>query len=122
MRDTEKPRKKSTAYDFFAKIAGNLRLNELPKHERFNLVSSAIIAIVALALAIPPFLALVTNMIIAVGNIFIISSGKAEYAQEINTSIFGTIIIPLLIVVVESIICKIYCFVVAKMNKPHDGD
>ena len=122
MSDSEKPRKKNTIYDFFVKIADNLNLRELPKHERFNLVSSAIIALVALALAIPPLLALITNMVAVIGNIFIILAGNAKDAQEINTSVFATIIAPLLIVVVESIICKIYCIAAAKTNKPPDSE
>lgn len=117
MSNKENSPKKTTIYDFFIKIAGALNLRDLPEYERFNVLLSAIIAIVALALALPPVLALVNNIVISIGNIFIIASGKPEHVQTPNTSISHfTIILPLLIVFIESLVCKILCVQYKKIN------
>lgn len=122
MGSNEKPsKKKDGIYDFFAQIAGTLGLGNMPNYQKFNVISSAIIAVVALALALPPVLAWVTNIIISIGNIIIIVTGHAEHIQAVSASAFVTVIIPLLLVVVESIICKIYCGFAAKINKTPDG-
>lgn len=118
MSDHEKPHPKASPHDFFIKIVGVLNLRELPEYERFNLTLSAVIAVVALALALPPILALVNNIVISIGNIIIIVSGNPEHVQSINNSISVTIILPLVIVVLESIVCLILCHFYKKMNKP----
>jgi len=118
MSDHEKPHQKASPHDFFIKIVGVLNLRELPEYERFNLTLSAVIAVVALALALPPILALVNNIVISIGNIIIIVSGNPEHVQSINNSISVTIILPLVIVVLESIVCLILCHFYKKMNKP----
>ena len=121
MGSNGRPGKKGGMYDFFAQIAGKLGLGNLPTYQKFNVISGAIIAVVALALALPPVLVWVINIIIAIGNIIIIVSGHAEYVQEFIASTSTTVIIPLLIVAVELVICKIYCGFAAKTNNPPDG-
>lgn len=116
MSDKEKSPKKTTIHDFFIKIVGALNLRDLPKYERFNLLLSAIIAIVALALALPPVLALVNNIVISIGNIIIVALGMPEHIQTPNSSISLTVILPLLIVFIESIVCMVLCFLYKKIN------
>lgn len=122
MGSNGRPGKKGGMYEFFVRIVETLDLGSMPSYRRFNVISTAIIAVVALALAIPPVLAMVTNIITSIGNIFLIAHGHAEDVQPVNASATFTVVIPLLLVVAESIICKIYCVVAAKRNKPPDGD
>lgn len=117
MSNQVKTPKKATIHDFFIKVVGVLKLHELEKYERFNLISSAIIAVVALALSLPPVLALVNNIIISIGNIIIVVSEKYDHTQSPNNSVGVTIILPLLIVLGESIVCKIMCCLYKKINK-----
>lgn len=117
MSNQVKPPKKSTIHDFFIKVVGALKLHELEKYERFNLISSAIIAVVAIALALPPVLALVNNIIISIGNIIIVVSGNHAHTQSPNDSVGVTIILPLFIVLGESIACKVLCHYYKKINK-----
>lgn len=113
--------KKTTIHDFFIKIVGALNLQDLPKYERFNLLSSAIIAIVAIALALPPVLALVNNIIISIGNIIIIALKMPEHIQTPNTSTSLTVILPLFIVFIEGVVCRLLCFYYKKNDTPEDG-
>lgn len=122
MSDKEKPSRKTTIHDFFIKIVESLNLSELPKYEKLNLLLSAILGVVALALALPPVLVLVNNIIISIGNVIIVIFGKTEHIQAPNTSVSLTIILPLVLVFIESILCLILCFFYKKLNSTPSND
>lgn len=120
MSDHDKPPKKFTIHDFFIKIVGGSNLRDLPKYERLNLILSAIIAVVALALALPPILAQVNNIVVSILNAVIIISGNPEHIQSTNNSISVTIILPLAFVSFETIICLVLCYFYRKRNNTPD--
>lgn len=114
---------KNGMYEFFVQLIEKLNLDKLPNYQKFNVISTAITAVLTLALALPPVLAWVTNIIVAIGNVVIIIVTKqSELVQPINASTFTTVIVPLLFIVVELIICTIYCYFASKINNPPDGD
>lgn len=109
MKGKENRPKKSTIFDFFIRIVDNINLSGLPSYEKLNLLLTVILVIVVLALAIPPALVMIDNIIISVGNVIIIALGKSERIQPIEASSPFSIEILLLIVAVESIACLILC-------------
>lgn len=113
---SEKPPRKTTIYDFFIKIVEALKLQDLPKYAKFNLLSTAMVAVVALALAIPPVLVLVNNIVISIGSVFIAAAGRTEHIQVVSTSVILTLILPLCVVCFESIVCLILCYFYQKIN------
>lgn len=116
MRKKEKPSTKTTIHDFFIKIVDALNLRDMPRYEKLNLLLSVLLAAVALALSLPPVLALVNNIVISIGNIIIAALGKPEYIQESNSSVTLTVILPLLIVFIEIILCMVLCGFYKKIN------
>ena len=116
MKNKENPSKKTSIHDFFIKIVETLNLSDLPKYERLNLLLSAILAVVALALALPPVLVLVNNIVISIGNVIIIVFGETEHIQTPTTSVSLTIILPLALVFIETILCLILCYFYKKLN------
>lgn len=122
MSDKEKRSKKTTIHDFFIKIVEALKIHDLPKYEKLNLLLSAILAVVALTLALPPVLVLVNNIVISIGNVIIIVFGETEHIQAPNTSVSLTIILPLALVFIESILCLILCFFYKKLNSTPTND
>lgn len=122
MSGNEKPHKKTTVYDFFIKLVNDLSLHELPKYQKFNLIITILLIAAVLALALPPALALINNIAISIGNVFIAIFGNPEQIQPTNNSISVTIVLPLIIVLVESIACAVLCYFYRKLNNTHSDE
>ena len=108
-------KKQSGLIDTLKILAHKVDFNNLTKYSKFNLFSTCVIAVVVVLLAIQPILAMVESMIVSLGNVFIRIFTNNEIISRTDTSM-GTLVLNIGVVLLEGILCKIFCYFADKLN------
>lgn len=104
------------AVSLLKKISTALHIEDLPSYSRFNLLSTVVVSAIVIALSVQPVLALVESLLISLGNIFILLFTTREVTPRNDNSSVLTLLVCFLVILIETIACKIYCFFAQKIN------
>lgn len=103
-------------FDVLAELQDGIDFSKLPPFTKYNLAMTIIIAVVTLALAIPPILSWVSEIIVNIGNIFISLYSTREILPS-NTSVsWISTAICAIILATETVICLVFSYKATKLN------
>lgn len=92
-----------------------IKLDDIPRYMKFNIALSFIILFFIIFININSVLIYANNIIISIGNIFIrILTDKEILPYSSQSS--NNILICLFLLLIEIIICRVYCLVAKKFN------
>lgn len=103
-------------FDVLSEPLSRIDFNKLPSFAKYNIAMTVIIAVVTIAFAIPPFLSLVNEIIVTIGNIFISIFSTREILSRDSSVSWKTFLICAIILAIETLLCHLFSYSATKLN------
>lgn len=107
---------KHNEFSIIKEIITSLKSGDIPPYSRFNLYFTLVSGVIVLGLSVQPVLALVENIIISLGNVFIALFTEREISPRTDDSALLSLIACLAFLLLEMIACRVYCYFAQKIN------
>lgn len=113
----QKPSRSPGKFDVFIKILTGMKPEDLHPYQKFNVVMTMITALTILVLIVPPVLSLVNSILVSVLNFIVAILKQPLLTVPAGASVSEwTYLACIAILVVEFIVCHLFCLRAAKEN------